>query len=141
MIEDIAFQTNILALNAAVEAARAGSAGQGFAVVAGEVRNLSARSADAAKQTAQLIGNTVKAVSEGKRQTAETAGILKEIADKSILVEQVMEEIESASLEQAKAMEQILGGLSQVSAVVQSNAAAAEESSASSEELEHRPRR
>ncbi len=105
-------------------------------MVAGEVRNLSARSADAAKQTAQLIGNTVKAVSEGKRQTAETAGILKEIADKSILVEQVMEEIESASLEQAKAMEQIQGGLSQVSAVVQSNAAAAEESSASSEELE-----
>lgn len=136
MIEDIAFQTNILALNAAVEAARAGSAGQGFAVVAGEVRNLSAKSADAAKQTAQLIGNTVNAVSEGKRQTAETAGILKEIADKSILVERVMEEIESASLEQAKAMEQILGGLSQVSAVVQSNAAAAEESSASSEELE-----
>lgn len=136
MIEDIAFQTNILALNAAVEAARAGSAGQGFAVVAGEVRNLSARSADAAKQTAKLIGNTVKAVSEGKRQTAETAGILKEVADKSILIEQVMEEIESASLEQTKAMEQILGGLSQVSAVVQSNAAAAEESSASSEELE-----
>lgn len=136
MIKDIAFQTNILALNAAVEAARAGSAGQGFAVVAGEVRNLSAKSADAAKQTAQLIGNTVNAVSEGKRQTAETAGILKEIADKSILVERVMEEIESDSLEQAKAMEQILGGLSQVSAVVQSNAAAAEESSASSEELE-----
>ncbi len=136
MIEDIAFQTNILALNAAVEAARAGSAGQGFAVVAGEVRNLSAKSADAAKQTAQLIRNTVNAVSEGKRQTAETAGILKEIADKSILVERVMEEIESDSMEQAKAMVQILGGLSQVSAVVQSNAAAAEESSASSEELE-----
>jgi methyl-accepting chemotaxis protein len=135
MIEDIAFQTNILALNAAVEAARAGSAGQGFAVVAGEVRNLSAKSADAAKQTARLIENTVKAVSEGKKRTDETAGILKEIADKSILVEQVMEEIESASLEQAKAMEQILEGLSQVSAVVQSNAAAAEESSASSEEL------
>jgi methyl-accepting chemotaxis protein len=135
MIEDIAFQTNILALNAAVEAARAGSAGQGFAVVAGEVRNLSAKSADAAKQTARLIENTVKAVSEGKKRTDETAGILKEIADKSILVEQVMEEIESASLGQAKAMEQILEGLSQVSAVVQSNAAAAEESSASSEEL------
>ncbi|MDR1771742.1 MAG: methyl-accepting chemotaxis protein [Hungatella sp.] len=135
MIEDIAFQTNILALNASVEAARAGSGGQGFAVVAGEVRNLSAKSADAAKQTAKLIENTVKAVSEGKRQTDETAGILKEIADKSILVEQVMEEIQLASLEQAGAMEQILKGLSQVSAVVQSNAAAAEESSASSEEM------
>ncbi|WP_077612601.1 methyl-accepting chemotaxis protein [Clostridium sp. Marseille-P2415] len=135
MIEDIAFQTNILALNAAVEAARAGSAGRGFAVVAGEVRNLSAKSAEAAKQTAELIGHTVKAVSEGKKRTDETAVILKEIAEKSILVEQVIEEIESASKEQAQAMEQVSKGLSEVSAVVQSNAAAAEESSASSEEL------
>lgn len=135
MIEDIAFQTNILALNAAVEAARAGDAGRGFAVVAGEVRNLSAKSAEAAKQTAQLIGHTVKAVSEGKKQTDETAEILKAVSEKSLLLEQVIHEIQSASLDQAQAMEQIREGLSQVSAVVQANAATAQESSSSSEEL------
>lgn len=135
VIEDIAFQTNILALNAAIEAARAGNAGRGFAVVADEVRNLATKSAEAAKETAKLIMHSVEAVSEGEEMASEAARILQEAAGKSKLVEQAILEIETASSEQVLAIEQINQGLSQVSAVIQTNAATAEESSASSEEL------
>lgn len=135
VIEDIAFQTNILALNAAIEAARAGNAGKGFAVVADEVRNLAIKSAEAAKETAILINHSVEAVSEGEAMASETSKILKEVYETSKLVEQAILEIESASSSQVAAIEEINQGLSQVSAVIQTNAATAEESSASSEEL------
>lgn len=135
LVEDIAFQTNILALNAAVEAARAGSAGKGFAVVADEVRNLAAKSAQAANQTTQLIQKSVSTVSQGEQLAEETLKILITVEEKAQMVDQSIREVEASSSAQAAAIEQINSGLSQVSAVIQTNAATAEESSASSEEL------
>jgi hypothetical protein len=134
-IDEIAFQTNLLALNAAVEAARAGEAGAGFAVVADEVRNLALRAAEAARNTSGLIEKTIKAVKNGNKMTTSTQEAFGANAELSVVIANLVDEIATASQEQASGIEQLNKAVAEMDKVTQQTAANAEESASAAEEM------
>jgi methyl-accepting chemotaxis protein len=134
-IDEIAFQTNLLALNAAVEAARAGTAGQGFAVVAEEVRRLALRTSDAAKETETIIERSRQAATGGVSIAQEVADKLEDIDQKSQKVNELVAEITAASMEQSQGLDQINRAMSHVDSVTQKNAAGAEENASAAANL------
>ena len=134
-IEDIAFQTNILALNASVEAARAGFAGKGFAVVADEVGNLAAKSAEASKATTQLIQSMIASIQNGSESMQQTKQYMDTVVTEAIEITSTFQKISDASVHQTESITQVTQRTDQISSVVQTNSATAEESAAASEEL------
>ncbi|GAB3467100.1 methyl-accepting chemotaxis protein [Massilia terrae] len=141
VIDGIAFQTNILALNAAVEAARAGEQGRGFAVVASEVRNLAQRSAAAAKEIKQLIGNSVDQVNLGTELVRQAGATIKEVVDSVARVTDIMGEITAASREQSAGIDQVNEAITQMDRSTQENAALVEEAAAAAGSLQEQAAR
>ena len=139
-IEEIAFQTNVLAVNASVEAAHAGSAGKGFSVVADEVRSLANKSGEAAQNTSVLIGRSIQDIKVGTESTDHAISAMQVINECIQSIKMLMDEIALASVQQSEMITSVEKGIKEISRVVQTNSAAAEESAAVSKELSSQAR-